>query len=117
MPTNPHLTDESVLQSLGARLEQMRLQQNLTQAELAARAALSKRTIERLESGEVGAQLSSLVRALRALGQLERLDLLLPEPVPSPMEALKREGKKRTRASGQRSRAQGAKPWTWGDRE
>ena len=41
---------------------------------------LSKRTVERMEAGGP-AQLVSLVRVCRALGQVEHFDPLVPEPV------------------------------------
>lgn len=44
-------TDEAVLGELGRRLAQVRLGKNLTQAQLAAKAGVSKRTVERLEVG------------------------------------------------------------------
>jgi len=43
-------TDDSVLAELGGRLARIRLDRNLTQAQLAEQAGVSKRTIERLEA-------------------------------------------------------------------
>lgn len=105
------LTDDAVLRELGARLEGVRLGANLTQAQLAAQAGVSKRTVERLEAGVVAAQLSALLRVCRALGLLERLDLLVPEPGPSPVALLKLKRRSRKRASGRR--AARAPAWTW----
>lgn len=103
---------------IGTRLARLRLDRNLTQAELATEAGVSRRTVERVEAGE-SAQLSSLVRLLRALGVLENLDAFLPEPTLSPVEQLKLSGKTRRRASKGRRRKDAAKPaakpWTWGD--
>lgn len=48
MKITAHLTDESVLGELGARLASARLRRNLTQAALAEQAGVSKRTVERL---------------------------------------------------------------------
>jgi len=47
------LTAESILEELGGRLASVRLGRNLTQAALAEEAGVSKRTVERLESGAV----------------------------------------------------------------
>ena len=47
------LSDGAVLEELGRRLEAIRLGRNQTQAQLARQAGVSKRTIERLESGAV----------------------------------------------------------------
>jgi transcriptional regulator with XRE-family HTH domain len=114
MQITPQLTDEAVLQELGGRLTRARIEHNLTQAALAEQAGVSKRTVERLESGEVATQLSGFLRVCRALGLLERLDLLLPEPVASPMAQLKQAGRKRQRARGKKAATAKTK-WTWGE--
>ncbi|MDR3229620.1 MAG: helix-turn-helix domain-containing protein [Puniceicoccales bacterium] len=95
-------TDDDILRELGERFTKARLELNLTQAELAARAGVAKRTIERLENGEAGTRLSGLVRICRALGLAERLNLLAPETAPGPMEMLRLRGRERCRASGSR---------------
>lgn len=109
------LTDEKILEELGARLAGTRLGRNLTQAALAEQAGVSKRTVERLESGAVATQLSGFLRVCRVLGLLETFGNLVPEAVVSPMEQLKRQRGKRKRATGKN--AAPAKPgkWTWGD--
>ena len=110
------LTDEVVLRELGARLTSARLERNMTQAKLAWQAGVSKRTVERLESGAVATQLSGFVRVCRALGLLDRFDVLLPELGPAPMTQLKLQGRRRQRASGRHSSVPAAKKWTWGEK-
>jgi putative transcriptional regulator len=107
-------SDERVLAELGGRLGRARLDANLTQAALAREAGISKRTLERLEAGQ-STQLTNLLRVLRALGLLERVDALVPEAVPSPVRQLELEGRTRERASPERERRAPAKPWTWAD--
>jgi transcriptional regulator with XRE-family HTH domain len=107
------LTEEALLAELGERLAQTRLNRNVTQAELAREAGVSKRTVERLEAG-ASTQLSNLVRIVRALGLLENFELLVPEPTPSPIQQLKRQSRKRIRASTA-SRTATAAPWKWGE--
>lgn len=114
MKISPHLTDQAVLQELGARLAAARIERNLTQAVVAEQAGVSKRTVERLESGEVATQLSGFVRVCRALGLLERFESVLPEPVPGPMEQLRRQGRKRQRATGNKAVSGQSAKWTWG---
>lgn len=109
------LTDEGILRELGERLTGARLERNLTQAALAEQAGVSKRTVERLESGEVATQLSGFVRVCRALGLVERFDALVPEPAPSPIAQLKLQGRKRKRASGKKVASSAPKKWTWGE--
>src|SRR5258708_4014753 len=108
-------SDAEVLRELGERLTKARLARNLTQADVAEKAGVSKRTIERLESGEVATQLSGFVRVCRALGLIERIDTFIPEPIPSPIAQLKMQGKNRRRASRKKAVAKTAKKWTWGN--
>lgn len=116
-----HATDEILLRELGARLAQTRLEKNLTQAQLAIQAGISKRTVERLEAGRAGTQLSAFIRVCRVLELIERLEILVPETAPSPMTQLKLGGRKRRRASATTAPgavnepAPSAGTWTWGD--
>ena len=106
------LTDQAILGELGRRLAASRLERNLTQLQLAQEAGVSRCTLQRLESGEVATQLSGLLRVCRALGLLERFDMLLPEAVASPMVRLKQKGRERQRAK--RKKVDAAPPkWTW----
>lgn len=92
-------SDEAILSELGSRLAALRLAHNLTQAALAQEAGVSKRTIERLERGEVGTRLPVLVRVLRELDLVEKLDALVPPAFPGPIELLQTGGRGRRRAS------------------
>jgi transcriptional regulator with XRE-family HTH domain len=109
------ITDEAWLQRLGHRLAQWRLAQNLTQAQLAEQAGLGLRTVQRLELGAAATQLSGFLRVCRVLGLVERLELLIPEAVASPMAQLKQAGRKRRRASGKKAVSSLPGPWTWGE--
>jgi transcriptional regulator with XRE-family HTH domain len=115
MKITKQVTDEAVLYELGERLTRIRLDRNFTQAQLAIEAGVSKRTVERLEAGTVGTQLSGFIRVCRALDVIERFDLLVPEPVPSPIEQLKLAGRRRQRASKARPARLSEKKWQWGD--
>jgi len=109
-------TDGTVVEELGRRLARTRLERNLTQAQLAAQAGVGRATLQRLESGE-SSELSTFIRTLRALGLLELLDRLVPEPRPSPIELLKLQGRERLRARrrlGDPSTAD-VTGWRWGD--
>jgi transcriptional regulator with XRE-family HTH domain len=106
------LTDEAVLTELGERLARVRLDLQLTQADVASQAGVAKRTLERIEAG-ASAQMSSVIRILRVLELLPGLERMIPEPAPRPMDLLKRKGKQRKRASGRRRPAPPGEPWTW----
>ncbi len=108
------LTDEAILTELGRRIQRCRIDLELTQADLAEQAGLSKRTVERLEDGG-SAQMSSIVRVLRALDLLRGLEALVPETGPRPTEMLRRKGKLRKRASSKRRADRTVRDWSWGD--
>jgi transcriptional regulator with XRE-family HTH domain len=115
MKITRHSTDQAILSEVGERLARTRLDRNLTQAELAADAGVSKRTVERMESGE-SVQFTSFVRVVRALGLAERLDSLLTEPALSPMARLESKGRQRRRASSKSGRAdESGGTWSWGE--
>jgi transcriptional regulator with XRE-family HTH domain len=105
--------ERALLADLGQRLAQARLARSLTQVELADAAAVSKRTVERLETGQ-SVQLNNLVRVLTALGLADHINLLAPATGPRPMDLLRHQGKTRKRAST--SKPAPAKPWTWDDK-
>src|ERR1700678_3360927 len=90
--------DIAILVELGLRLAQARLDHNFTQEDLASAAAVSKRTVERLETGQ-SVQVSNLVRILSALNLTRNLEQLVPPVGPRPIEQLKHQGKERRRAS------------------
>ena len=94
------LTDEAILDELGARIARRRLEIHLTQAELAKEAGVAKRTLERVEAGQT-AQLTTIIRIFRVLDLLPKLDQILPESEPRPIEVMTRKGKVRKRASSQ----------------
>jgi transcriptional regulator with XRE-family HTH domain len=95
------MSEQAVLAELGQRLQAQRLNANLSQAEVAHQAGVSRRALQNLESGRV-CTLSLLIRVLRALGKLQQLEALLPETGPSPIQLAKLKGRERQRASGRR---------------
>lgn len=114
------LTDAAILKEVGARLERRRVDANLTQAELAEEAGISKRTLERIEAGD-STDSAMLIRVLRALKLGEGLDSLVPDLPQSPITLLKARGRERKRARHPRSRGgaagtpKPARPWKWGE--
>lgn len=108
-----------MLRALGQRLARRRLEANLTQSQVAERAGVGRRAVQRLESGDPVTTVA-LVRILRALDALDDLDGVLPEPGPSPLAALERERGRRQRASGDRRTPErpprpSAGDFRWGD--
>ena len=102
------------MQALGRRLARHRLNRNLTQAAVAAEAGVSTLTVQRIEQGH-SSQAANLIRILRALGLLENLDALVPEPAISPVQQARMRGRIRQRASSRSGKPEPSIDWTWGD--
>jgi putative transcriptional regulator len=101
----------AIAAALCRRLEDIRLSKNISQAELARQAGVSRSTMTRIADGQ-GISLDSFIRVAKALGLADHLAALLPDPGVRPVELVSREGKQRRRASGKRRPAE---PWSWDD--
>ncbi|MCH8543181.1 MAG: helix-turn-helix domain-containing protein [Alcanivorax sp.] len=96
------MTDNAIAAEIGRRLEQLRLERNITQQALADEVGITPKTYRQLIQG--GGKFETLVGVLRVLGELERLDQFIPEAPFSPIEQLRLQGHRRQRASGDRVR-------------
>jgi transcriptional regulator with XRE-family HTH domain len=108
-------SDTVVLAELGRRIRRTRLDRNIPRDHLAAEAGVSLASIVRLEKG-TSTNLRVFLRVLRALGLLEDLDRLVPEPLPSPIALLRAKGHQRERASHRYAAPQsrsGRRPVSW----
>ncbi len=116
MKINNDHSDEAILKEMGERITRYRLNQDKSQALLAQEAGVSHRTLIRAEHGQ-SVQASSLMRILRALQLVENLNALIPEPVVSPVQQLKMQGKQRRRASSKSAQPKSERSWSWRDEE
>ena len=87
----------AIAEELGNRLRNARLNADLTQAEVASRAGVSRRTVLSAEKGRV--QLENLAAILVAMDMANQLDAFLPMQEVSPIQLAKLKGKARQRAS------------------
>lgn len=94
-------TAAAIAEELGERLKQARLNQNRTQAEMAKLAGITRKAVINAEKGKVPLEIFiSLLSALNLTGQLEDF---LPRQNISPLQLAQLEGKKRQRATGQKT--------------
>jgi len=96
------MSPAAIAEELGARLKQARLGADLTQAEVASRAGLNRRTVLNAENGKV--QLENLVAILAAIDLVDQLNLFLPVQEVSPLQLVKLKGNQRQRASRSKGR-------------
>lgn len=87
-------------EEIGDRLKQARLNANITQAELAKQAGVSRKIVLNAEKGQ--AQLENFMALLVALDLTDQLKYFLPPQSISPLQLRKLQGKQRMRASGSR---------------
>jgi transcriptional regulator with XRE-family HTH domain len=91
------MSDKAIVEAIGAFLKHKRLNQNKTQAQIAEDAGLNRWTLSQIENGEA-ISMTSFIQILRALDQLNLLDIFKIETQISPIELAKIEQEKRQRA-------------------
>jgi transcriptional regulator with XRE-family HTH domain len=85
------LTDIALVERLGEKLRELRIETNMTQSELATAAGVGISTIREVEKGN-NISLAKLVRILRALRRLDIMEpFFAPKPV-SPIAVAKAQG-------------------------
>ncbi len=95
------MSDPALLEMLGKYIQQVRLQQNKTQQQVATAAGLNRTTVVQIEKG-AGGTMISFVQILRALEQLQILEHFEVKPQISPLQLAKLEQNKRQRASAKK---------------
>lgn len=104
-------TSEVIIDVLCKRLDEIRLSRNISQADLAEEAGVSRSTMTRMADGKP-ISLDSFVRVMTALSLTDHLAALLPDPTIRPIERVQLEGAARQRASTKKHETS---KWTWGD--
>ncbi len=92
-----NMSHAAISLELGQRLKRARLNGDITQAELAKRTGVNRRTILNAEKGSV--QLENFIAILVALGLTDQLNMFLPDQQLSPLQLAKLKGRERKRAS------------------
>lgn len=113
--TNWHsMSDQAIVSQLGAILRQFRLQQNLTQEELAMHSGLSRSAIYELENGKTATSLITVVKVLRSLHMLQVFDTWFETEADTPFQKIKISNKARVRAvRKENQRKKEEDEWDW----
>lgn len=93
------MSDPAIAFELCATLKEIRLQQNLTQEQLAEKAGLSRSAISKMEIGKSTVSLITVIQVLRVLQQLHLFDNWKVAAKVSPIKVAKLSAKSRLRAS------------------
>lgn len=103
-----------IQKELGLRIKRGRIDMQISQADFAKKAGISTHTLSVVENGG-DVRLSNLIRILRVMGNLDNLNLLLPELAFNPEDYLTL-GKERQRISTKNKNTTN-NSWKWGDEE
>ena len=88
-------SNSEIIRQLGTRYSEYRKRMGFTQKQVAGQTGLSVFTISSFENGSsTGITLASLLKLLRAIGNLDEVEKLLPELPVSPRELFKKQRKK-----------------------
>ena len=96
---------------LGERLKQTRLNQNITQSQLAEQVGITRKAVLNAEKGQVS--LEVFVAIMAGLNLTAELDLFLPVQLVSPLQLAKLQGKRRVRASSPTVKEPEQEPTSW----
>lgn len=109
-------SSEQIIASLGQTLNGIRLSQNISQANLANKAGVSRSTLTRLADGKP-ISLDSFIRVMQALKLTDQLAALLPDPSIRPVDRVRLDGSERQRATNKSSELSETHtdPWVWAD--
>ncbi|MCX6180989.1 MAG: helix-turn-helix transcriptional regulator [Bacteroidetes bacterium] len=97
------MSEHAIISELASFVKETRLKKNYTQSELAEKAGVHRITLSEFEQGKRGS-LTTFIQILRALGELELLDVFKIRTSVSPLIMARLEAKKRKRASKTRSK-------------
>ena len=102
------MSDNEIIRVIGSYIKQQRLEQNITQAQLALNAGINRWTVGKIENGEP-VTLASLIQILRVLDLLHILRIFTSEEKISPIEYAKSQERRRKRARSKNNVTNGNK--------
>lgn len=107
-------TTKEGIHLLSERLKNYRLDFPLTQKQLADKAGISLRSLQRFEKGE-DIQLGNLIKLLNALELDKNIQILIPDVTKRPAAFLDKPYKKQRVRPAKEERAETAGQFIWGD--
>ncbi len=91
------MSDQALAAEVGERIEQLRLEANITQKTIADQLGITAKTYRSAIQGR--GKFETVIGILRALGRLELVDTFVPETPLSPLMLMELKGRKRKRAA------------------
>lgn len=100
-----------ILQELGRRIKDARIAISMTQKEMAQKAGVSEKTVERIEKGE-NVKIENLLNIFRVLNFLQNIEILIPEQEVLIEETM---DKKRRKRASRKKEINDNSDWKWGE--
>jgi putative transcriptional regulator len=91
------MTNLAIAKDIGLRIDQLRLQANISQEYIAGELGITVKTYRNIKLGK--AKFELVIVVLRILGQLEMINYFIPKTPYSPLKLLELNGHKRQRVS------------------
>ncbi|KGE73418.1 helix-turn-helix domain-containing protein [Spirochaeta lutea] len=112
------MNDQDIMEDLARRIDSLRIQKHLKDSDIESLGGISRQLLSDFRRGKRGISLKSFIRILRGLGEIDRLDRMLPRerefrPHPDSRTLPVRDDQsRRVRDTGRPRRE-----FTWGDEE
>jgi transcriptional regulator with XRE-family HTH domain len=91
------MSDQALAAEVGGRIEQLRLESNITQKMIADKLGITPKTYRSTIQGH--GKFETMIGILRVLGKLDLIDSFVPETPLSPLMLMELKGRKRKRAA------------------
>ncbi|MCG8017962.1 MAG: helix-turn-helix transcriptional regulator [Candidatus Thiodiazotropha sp. 'RUGA'] len=98
------MSDQALASEVGGRIEQLRLEANITQKTIADQLGITAKTYRSTIQGH--GKFETMIGILRILGKLELVEAFVPETPLSPLMLMKLKGRKRKRAVPEKEEAE-----------
>lgn len=95
MKIDEHKSNTAIFAEIGERIRHARIRERLQQAELAELCGISRFALIKLEKGEGGTKMSTLIPVMRQLRMLHALEVAFPAVTLSPIELSELEAKRK----------------------
>ena len=106
-------SNAAILEVIGKRFLQTRLNEGLEQKELADKAGVNVSTVQNLESGKRSVGMMKVLAVMRALGKLHEIDNFMPEPPIKSASLLTTRNEKRKRVSKAKGKKEPLTGFVW----
>lgn len=106
-------SNAAILELIGKRFLQARLNEGLEQQELADKAGVNVSTVQNLERGKRSVGMIKVLAIMRALGKLHEIDNFMPEPPIKSASLLTTRNEKRKRVSKSKREQNSSTGFEW----